>query len=233
MPDEASEHPLIPAATVVLLRDGTAGIEVLMMRRNAKLAFAGGHWVFPGGRIDPDDFAPGDADRDDPDVLLAAARRAAVREAAEEAGLAVDPAGLIWFSHWTPPGLSPKRFSTWFFVSRAPAGAVTVDGGEIHEHGWMTATDALERRDRLEIELSPPTWITLSQLQPFAAVDDALAAFAAAEPTYFATRIAAAGDTLLALYAGDAGYEDSNPDRPGPRHRLIMAPERWRYEVSS
>jgi 8-oxo-dGTP pyrophosphatase MutT (NUDIX family) len=41
----------IPAGTVIVLRDGTAGLEVLMLRRAATLAFAAGNWVFPGGRV--------------------------------------------------------------------------------------------------------------------------------------------------------------------------------------
>ena len=60
-----------PAATVVILRDGAHGLEVLLGRRSSKLAFHGGAWVFPGGRIDPEDY--GDA----PDDLASAARRAA------------------------------------------------------------------------------------------------------------------------------------------------------------
>ena len=32
---------------------GDAGLETLMLRRNSKLEFAGGMWVWPGGRIDP------------------------------------------------------------------------------------------------------------------------------------------------------------------------------------
>ena len=40
------------AATAVLLRDTEQGLEVLLLRRNAKLAFAAGAWVFPGGAID-------------------------------------------------------------------------------------------------------------------------------------------------------------------------------------
>ena len=42
------------AATVVLLRDGSDGLETLMLRKNSKIAF-GGMWVFPGGRVDPGD----------------------------------------------------------------------------------------------------------------------------------------------------------------------------------
>ena len=46
MPD-GELPPAIPAATVVLLRDAPGGLETLMLRRNSKLAFAGGAWVFP------------------------------------------------------------------------------------------------------------------------------------------------------------------------------------------
>ena len=48
-------EPPVPAATVILLRDGPDGLETLMLRRNSKLAFVGGMWVFPGGRVDPED----------------------------------------------------------------------------------------------------------------------------------------------------------------------------------
>jgi 8-oxo-dGTP pyrophosphatase MutT (NUDIX family) len=44
------------AATVVLLRPGTAGPEVYLLRRQASMAFAAGMCVFPGGGVDPRDF---------------------------------------------------------------------------------------------------------------------------------------------------------------------------------
>ena len=116
---ELSDHrpDTIPSATVVLVRDGTEGLETgletglqtLVLRRDSRLNFAAGAWVFPGGRIDDDDFEQGRPSTD-PDALLAAARRAAVREAAEEAGLAVDPGSLVWFSHWTPDLRTAPRF---------------------------------------------------------------------------------------------------------------------------
>jgi 8-oxo-dGTP pyrophosphatase MutT (NUDIX family) len=40
-----------PAATVLLLREGRSGVEVLAIRRHEKLAFMGGMWVFPGGSV--------------------------------------------------------------------------------------------------------------------------------------------------------------------------------------
>lgn len=46
-----------PAATVLLLRDGRAGLEVFMVRRHHLMGFAGDALVFPGGRIDDTDRA--------------------------------------------------------------------------------------------------------------------------------------------------------------------------------
>lgn len=229
MSPEPAEPPPIPAATVILLRDGDAGIETLMVRRNAKLAFAGGMWVFPGGRIDTADYPDGVAS-DDPDTLLAAARRAAVREVHEEARLLVDEQALVWFSHWTPPPVTPKRFATWFFAAPAPLGDVRVDGGEIHDHAWLRPADAIERRDADEIELAPPTWITLHHLREYDSVRDCLGDLGARPIDYFATRFAFRGDDVVAMYEGDAGYDDTDPDREGGRHRLVMSKGGWRYE---
>lgn len=47
-----------PAATVLLLRDGEDGAEVLLMRRHRSSGFVPGAWVFPGGRVDPADSGP-------------------------------------------------------------------------------------------------------------------------------------------------------------------------------
>ena len=59
----------------MLLRDGTAGLETLMLRRDSKVSF-GGMWVFPGGRIDD-----GDREAAGTDDEQASARHAAAREA--------------------------------------------------------------------------------------------------------------------------------------------------------
>lgn len=47
--------PTRPAATVLLLRDGPEGLEVLMTRRSETASFAPGAYVFPGGTIDDAD----------------------------------------------------------------------------------------------------------------------------------------------------------------------------------
>jgi 8-oxo-dGTP pyrophosphatase MutT (NUDIX family) len=78
----------IPAATLVLFRHRADGApELLVVERSAKMAFAGGAIVFPGGRIDPDDHAIGELH--DIETEEAAARIAAIRETLEESGLAI------------------------------------------------------------------------------------------------------------------------------------------------
>jgi 8-oxo-dGTP pyrophosphatase MutT (NUDIX family) len=220
--DGTVEYPPIPAATVVLVRDGPDGIESLMLHRNSKLAF-GGMWVFPGGRIDPGDREGASGDDE-------AARRAAVREAREEAGLEVDATSLVWISHWLPPSVAPKRFATWFFIAPAPPGAVTIDGGEIHDSAWMRLREALTRRDTLEIELAPPTWMTLRHLAEFDTVAELMADARARPPVFYATHVANGTGGLVAMWHGDAGYETGDPDVPGARHRLSFGAGPWQLE---
>lgn len=89
-----------PAATVVLLRDGPDGLEAYLQLRPMGMGFAGGLWVFPGGRVDEADRDPGIDQRWAGPPLAAWAERlglpvadarghvvAACRETLEEAGL--------------------------------------------------------------------------------------------------------------------------------------------------
>lgn len=95
-----------PAATVALLRPGSAGRpEVLLLRRVRSAGFVPGAWVFPGGRVDRDDAAEALVRRIDGVDPETASRRlclpadaeppaiaywvAAAREAFEETGLLV------------------------------------------------------------------------------------------------------------------------------------------------
>jgi 8-oxo-dGTP pyrophosphatase MutT (NUDIX family) len=215
------EVAAIPAATVVLLRDGDAGLEVLLLRRDSRLAFAGGMWVFPGGRVDAEDF-PSGTRTDDPDALERAARNAAAREAKEEADLDVDGAALVWFAHWTPPPGETRRFATWFFLGASPGGAVVVDDGEIRDHRWVRPADAIAQRDLGEIELITPTWMTLHWLADQPDVASTIARARAEPPAVYATRIAPVDGGRAAMWAGDVAYDDGDTTKPGPRHRLLM-----------
>ncbi|GMV00416.1 MAG: NUDIX hydrolase [Burkholderiaceae bacterium] len=74
------DTPPRPAATVVLLRDGDRGPEVLLLRRHDSSAVLGGVHVFPGGKLD-------DADSADVSIAHAGASPEALRERLGEPGL--------------------------------------------------------------------------------------------------------------------------------------------------
>lgn len=171
----------IPAATVVPLRDGPRGLEVLLLQRNEALVFAPGAWVFPGGRIDAGDYAAGGSDERD------AARAAACREAQEEAGLVLDPASCRPFSHWTTPPHQPRRFSTWFFLADARhCHAVQVDEMEIVDFGWHAPAAALQAAADGALLLIRPTITTLRELQDVPNTASALARATERPPQVFA-----------------------------------------------
>lgn len=224
-PPEAAV-PARPAATVVLLRDTAAGCEALLVRRNAQLAFHGGAWVFPGGRIDPADYAAAGDGKD----TLGAACHAACRETWEEASVQVAPDSLVAFARWVTPESLPKRFDAWFFAARAGGDAVRVDGGEIHEHQWIRPSEALRVHRAGRLELPPPTWVTLHRMSGYATVAETLAAVGQGPIEEFLPRLYLVPDGACSLYGGDASYDSGEVDQPGPRHRLWMLESGWRYE---
>ena len=216
----------IPSATVVLLRQADDDLEVLLLKRNSKISY-GGAWVFPGGKLDETDYEAQASDASvavtsNPhcDIMQAAAKKAAYRETQEEAGIAVDEERLVFFSHWTTPTIRPKRFSTWFFIAPAEEHEVTIDGGEIHDHSWKAPAEALRAHKAGEIELVPPTYLTLLELSRYRSVDLAMNAFASPAPQLFEPRVEMLPTGLCYLYEGDAGYDQSDHTLQGARHRL-------------
>jgi 8-oxo-dGTP pyrophosphatase MutT (NUDIX family) len=51
------DQPIRPAATVIIVRDASPQYEIFMLRRTNQAAFAGGMYVFPGGRVDDEDHS--------------------------------------------------------------------------------------------------------------------------------------------------------------------------------
>ena len=82
MADTSNSAAAVPAATVVVARDGASGLEVLLVQRSEAVSHMGGMWVFPGGKVDPQDAQPAASP-------LETARAAAIRETREEVGLEV------------------------------------------------------------------------------------------------------------------------------------------------
>lgn len=222
-----------PSATVVLLRAAPApgapqDFELLLLQRSSR--DGRGPWVFPGGRVEAADIgaaAPGAS-------ALASARAAAVRETREEAGLVLDGAALAPISRWITPEIAPKRFDTWFFLGRVAekgaASQVAVDGREICAHRWLMPRAALDGQRRSELQLAPPTFVTLCWLAEFSRVADALRELPARELITFRPRVIRSGAGAVMLYPGDAGYESGDPAADGPRHRLRSDGKRYDYE---
>ncbi|MFK4730578.1 NUDIX domain-containing protein [Agromyces mediolanus] len=226
-PPAAARAVLGAAATVVLLRDGELGLEVLLAERPHDRGSFRGAWVFPGGAVDDAD-AHGAAIDD-----VESARRAAVRETREEIGIDVDPDELVAFSHWVPPMIAQKRLVTTFFAARMPDGEIRPAPEELVAVAWIRPGEALARHAAGAMTLWPPTWVTLHGLAAEASADAALARFRRRELHRFAGRFDEAGTTILwqedAAYLATDGDAASGIGTEGPRHRLVMTGLPWQY----
>lgn len=222
---EGRSAPPEPSATVVVLRDASPGPEVLLLQRAPRRDGRPGAWVFPGGKVEPGDRIVDS----EPEV----ARRAAVRETLEEAGLDLEPHGLAPISRWITPEIAPRRFDTWFFLGVVGAEhAVRVDGGEIVNHRWLPAASALESHHAGELALAPPTFVTVTWMSRFARAAEAHATLSREPLVTFRPNICRIEGGACILYPGDAGYERSDPDASGSRHRLWSLVDGYRYERS-
>ena len=211
----------------MVFRSTPQGPMVLYLRRNPDLAFHGGYWVFPGGRIDL-----ADRDTDNPQDDMAAARRAAVRESDEEAGLDLAVDELEFAVHWTTPLASPIRFSTWFFVAETMDEEVRIDGQEIHDSRWIRPADALQEQAAGTIKLAAPTFALTTRLAECRDVRSVLDVVRGWPEEWLLGRLFDVSGGCVAIYEQDVAHDNDDQDleRSGPRHRLWMVDGGWRYE---
>lgn len=241
------ETPPRDAASVVLLRDGASGLEVLLLRRHQNSGVLGGLYVFPGGKLDHADVeAHWQALLDlpdevlhqrlnEPDTPVHKARGlyvAALRELWEEATVDMRwQVSALWpWSRWITPRNPPvgtPRFDTRFFLGRLPDGQDAVhDDHEAVESVWLAPREALARYWQREIELIPPQLMALAQL---ARHDSAASAWEEAlgrrapciQPVHFMD-----GDVRAMCYPGDPLHPVPDRALPGPT-RLLFAQKRF------
>lgn len=218
-------EPVYPAATVVLVRDSDDGMEALLVQRNKAVQHMGGMWVFPGGKVDRDDY-PGDRDE------YKAAVNAAIRETREEAGLEVSAEQLVYLSHWTTPEGAKRRFATWFFLTILEDGQeVQVDGGEIALHRWVRPETAIfESADADHpLRLMPPTYVSLADIADCDSCAQARERMGQRDAIMYAPRMVPVEEGICFLYEGDAGYPQSKLEAGGARHRLYMVNDKLDY----
>lgn len=192
-----------PASSVLVLRDGEEGIEILFVRRSPDLKFMGGAWVFPGGTLLADD---GDAGQD------LAWKKAGARETFEEARIKLDePEKLVPFSRWITPEMAPMRFDTRFYLALAPEGAEPApDRREVDRAEWWTPAKALHLFVKDEADLHFPTIKQVEKIAEFETAAAALDAHVGVEVQTILPRVAASDEGFEILLPGDPGYEDAN-----------------------
>lgn len=197
----ASGEEVVPrqAATVILLRGGSATLEVLLVQRTHAARFMAGVWVFPGGAVDAHE---GEGDE--------AHRRAAVRELEEEASVGgVAPGELVKFSRWITPKEVSVRFDTHFFLAPAPADATpAVDGSECIDLGWFTAAGALAAYEQGDLPLVFPTIKHLQQFSAFASAAALLDHARGRDVAPVLPRVIVEGEVARVLLPGEPGYAD-------------------------
>lgn len=173
-----------PAATLVVVRPGAEGIEVLMLERPED-GYFGGLWVFPGGGVEDADHSPLARRAVTGDGADHPWRAAALRETVEEVGLAVttppsprsmvaegpavfesvlqssarlDGAGIRLLSRWVTPEGAPTRYDTRFYLAVMEGDPALVPRpAEVIDVAWVDPADALARGEEGSWSLVLPT----------------------------------------------------------------------------
>ena len=184
VPSDSVSEDMRQAASLIGVRDGSEGPEVLVIERTLDHRFLPGYIAFPGGAVDPAD-APlaerwfGDAEE--------APRAAAIRETVEEIGLAVTREQAVGVDrhrplaeiHVAPPSLSllpevarwiapervPVRFDARYFAARMDGAADPApDGVEASRAWWASPRDLMQGWESGDLLLYWPTHFTMKVL---------------------------------------------------------------------
>ncbi len=215
----------LPAATVILCRDGERGLETFLLKRHRKSSFMSNAFVFPGGKVDAGEDAETAAVRElfeEAGVLLAeradlatlAAHR--VRLNAGEtsfadmlagAGLTPDRDRLHFWARWVTPSAEPRRYDTQFFLAELPPGqSPSFDQKETVEEIWISPDEALARQREGTLRLAPPQVRTFHELSGTRSVADAIARSKGRARTAICPRITQTDDGISILLPWDSEY---------------------------
>lgn len=231
---------VIAAAGIILLKQAsnTHPLEVLLLKRNTTLKVHAGQWVFPGGKVDAEDYlainhAPSDIDIRQPPQLnrsnyLKLVTQTALRETQEEAGITLTANQLHFYARWLTPKAIKKRFNTCFFLAKCFEHDVKVDGSEIVDYQWVSPIQALTLHKQSHIQVPPATYVSLRQLSQFEQAETAINTLCQ-KPIYYRPKLISMKGGVCSLYEDDAGYQDENYFAPGKHHRLEMKSGSFNY----
>jgi 8-oxo-dGTP pyrophosphatase MutT (NUDIX family) len=92
-----------------------------------------------------------------------------------QSGLTAAASTLHPWARWITPEFERRRFDTWFYLARVPAGQEPRDlGGEGERAAWLDPADALERQASGELPMLPPTQVCLEELAAAGSVEELL-----------------------------------------------------------
>ncbi|MGB7180663.1 MAG: NUDIX hydrolase [Burkholderiaceae bacterium] len=222
------------AASVVLLREADGGLEAFLLKRTGSKTIVGDAYVFPGGKLDPEDAhadaisaleLPGDpvAMLGEPalnEVQAGALFVAACRETFEETGVQVKGNHLLPLSRWiTPktPAMMRRRFDTRFFVALMPDGQHAVhDGQEAKDSEWITPTQALQNYSDGLINLAPPQLMTLAGIATHHSFESLAASLRGRIPPLIEPVSFKEGEGRVIVYPGHPRHPVAERALPGP-----------------
>lgn len=232
--------PAHPAASILLIRDGRSGLEVLMMERAKTMRFAPGAFVFPGGKVDVQDTQlwrwkrylkkerriPRDA----------AFRIAALRELHEEVDIILSEqpfestlvkskpfdralaeqraqlslSSMVHFAHWVTPETMPRRFDTHFYLAEDIGHFEQHDGNEAISARWVQPRVILSDWEKDRVPLMFPTRLNLIKLARSSTVKAALIATKQARVVKILPKISKKGRRIDLSILQNSGYDVSN-----------------------
>jgi len=210
-----------------------------MVQRSLSASFMPGAYVFPGGRVDPEDRDPAPWAPPDqasarfggelPEADASAILVAAAREVEEEAFVRLPHLhDLQVWAHWITPEVERKRFDTWFLVAAMPEDATPGhDAQEVIASRWVNAQVAIDRYGDGELLLAPPTFHTLWDLARFPTVAAALAEGAARPVAPVMPRFQQVDERMALLLPGDPLYPSDRPVTFGPTRIVLGEGGRW------
>ncbi len=133
------------------------------------------------------------------------ARELAFSDFLDRRGLVLRTDLLGAWARWITPEFEPRRYDTYFFVAALPEGQRTrYVAGEADAVVWLRPADALARVAAGEMNMLPPTAVTLEELSAYGTVAEVLAAVPGRTIAPIVPRLTVTGDEVWLEIPGEA-----------------------------